>query len=178
MSEVCVCVCMHACVFMCMCVCITACMCMYVNNKEREREREREREKESVCFTMHANLWFYKICLRFSDIMGSSATKFLNAHYNFFIINSNTVVEHKIIHRAKVHRTTHIFVLLCLWTHSPDLGLMRATLRMVSFSPSKYARSLLHSKQRKEDDSSINSCLLYTSPSPRDSGISRMPSSA
>ena len=133
---------------------------LYINQRRREREREREREKESVRFTMHANLWFYKICLRFSDIMGSSATKFLNAHYNFFIINSNTVVEHKIIHCAKVHRTTHIFVLLCLWTHSPDLGLMRATLRMVSFSPSKYARSLLHSKQRKEDDSNINSGLI------------------
>ena len=42
----------------------------------------------------------------------------------------------------------------------------------------KSLKVLLENLLRYEDDLSVNNCLLYTSPSPRDGLLSRMPSSA
>ena len=53
-------------------------------------------------------------------------------------------------------------------SESEVIKIMRRTLKTKSF---KLWRERVHSK-------SIKNCLLYTSPSPRDSNLSRMPSSA
>ena len=42
----------------------------------------------------------------------------------------------------------------------------------------EYARNLLDDAQRRAEEKKKESCLLYTSPSPRDAHESRMPSSA
>ena len=61
---------------------------------------------------------------------------------------------------------------------SNEIDAIEALLEKIEECPSKKVREALKDSLNKENTTTDKDCLLYTSPSPRDGLLSRMPSSA
>ena len=74
-------------------------------------------------------------------------------------------------------RTEHNYIHVCIYRHVPKSWLIlriKVSLHNLKWKFSSMSRS----KNSRVLGTNLYNCLLYTSPSPRDATLSRMPSSA